>query len=295
MWWSRDKGSLEDRIRKRGLERVADQIKGSVRECIRFKTHPANEDAIARGASKFGGWPDLPEGIEWPGGSATPMLFFAQINTRDLPDFDGRTDLPDDTLLSFFYDAATTPRGYHPRDRGGWKIVPLPLGEPLKRREIVGVNPIQLCAFTARKDTSLPDPASDEVRSWKMEEDEYDAYAALYDGLMPKRFGSGENHQLLGYASTIQGDMHVLCELASQGIYWKTVVGPDFYDDPKWQPVHEAGKEWRLLLQIDSDRRALLNIDGGRLYFYIRNSALRARAFDEAWVVAQINDGSDPP
>ena len=221
------------------------------------------------------------------------MSFFAQINTRDLPDFDGRPELPPATLLSFFYDIATSPRGYHPRDKGAWKILSIPLSETLGRRETAGIAPIQPCVFTVRKDLSLPDPASDEVGTWEMDALEDQDYIALYEGLMPKRFGSGENHQLLGHASTIQGDMHVLCQLASQGIYWKTVSAKIF--EPESQPIHQAAKEWRLLLQIDSDRNARLNIDGGRLYFYIRDSALKARAFDEAWVATQIADGSPPP
>lgn len=120
MWWSRKKDSdkaisLGERIQKRGLERVAAQIIGSARECIRFKTVRANEEAIPLGASKLGGQADLPESTEWPGGDDLPMTFLAQINTNDLPDFEGKSDLPADTLLSFFYDIGTSPGDITPR------------------------------------------------------------------------------------------------------------------------------------------------------------------------------------
>jgi len=299
MWWSRKKDSgntdsLDDRIRKQGLERVGDRIKASARDCIRLKAYAANEEAIPLGATKLGGWPDLPDTTEWPGGSAMPMSFIAQINTSDLPDFDGKSDLPADALLSFFYDIATSPRGYHPRDRGAWKVLAIPFGTPLGRRETRGVAPIKPCVFTTRKDLSLPDPASDEVGTWQMDEYEQSDYVALYEALMPKHAAIGANHQLLGYASTIQGDMHILCQLASQGVYWKTVAGPSLFEE-EWRPMREAAEEWRLLLQVDSDRNALLDIDGGRIYFYIRDSALKARTFDELWVVTQIRGGSPLP
>jgi uncharacterized protein YwqG len=291
MWWSRDTGSLEERIRKRGLERVADRIKASVRDCIRLKAHQATEEAIPLGASKLGGQADLPEKTEWPGGEMTPMSFFAQINTTDLPDFEGKSDLPSDTLLSFFFDVGTSPRGYHPKDRGGWKVLATPRG-PLVRRGVGIAAPVRPYVFTTRKDLSLPDPAADEVGSWELNRKEENAYVALYDSLVPDYRAIGEHHQLLGYASTIQGDMHVLCEFASQGIYWRTVAGT--YTDPKWQPFRDAGGEWRLLLQLDSDTQWRWLTDG-RLYFYIRNSALKAHAFDDVWAIVQTRGGSDPP
>jgi hypothetical protein len=168
MWWSRNSGSLDDRIRKRGLERVGNLIKASTRDCVRLKTHRAREEDIPLGASKLGGQADLPESTEWPGGEKTPMSFFAQINTSDLPDFDGQQDLPSDTLLSFFFDLGTSPRGYHPKDRDGWKVLATPRSASLVRRGVGIAAPVRPCLFTARKDLSLPDPASDEVGTWDM-------------------------------------------------------------------------------------------------------------------------------
>jgi uncharacterized protein YwqG len=293
MWWSRDTGSLDERIRKRGLERVAGQIKASARDCIRLKAHQARDEAIPLGASKLGGQADLPESTEWPGGDDLPMSFLAQINTNDLPDFKDKSELPADTLLSFFYDIGTSPRGYHPKDRGGWKVLATPRST-LVRRGIDYEAPYNPCLFTARKDLSLPDPASDEAGTWNLSPKEFKAYTAFYEGLMPRHEANGENHQLLGYASTIQGDMHVLCHWASQGLYWRTAAAA--VADTEWPSIQQAAADWRLLFQIDSDSNAALQIlEAGRIYFYMRDSALKAHAFEEAWAVVQKRGDSVPP
>ena len=121
------------------------------------------------------------------------------------------------------------------------------------------------------------------------------AYIALYDSLVPDYRAIGDYHQLLGHASTLQGDMHVLCEFGSQGHYWRTVART--YEDPKWQPLRDAGRrDWRLLLQLDSDENVPWRwLIDGRTYFYIRDSALKAGVFDEVWAIAQTRGGSDPP
>jgi hypothetical protein len=304
MWWARKKDSgntdsLDDRIRKHDLERVAAPIKASARECVRLKAHTVSEEGIIPlGASKLGGRADLPDETEWPGGSAAPMAFLAQVNTSDLPAFAGQADLPADTLLSFFYDLGTSPRGYHPRDRGGWKVLATHRSaSPLKRREIPGLPMYRPCLFTARKDLSLPDPASFQVGTWGLKEDEYEYndYTALYERLTPKHAANGEHHQLLGYASTIQGDVHVVCHWASQGLYWRSAVA-NFSSVEELRPIIEVASEWRLLFQVDSDDRAFLKIpNAGRLYYYIRDSDLKAGAFDQVWAVVQIRGGSEPP
>lgn len=295
MWWSRDKGSLDERISRRKLQRVADRIKGSVRECIRFESEIArNEDNIPVGATKIGGRADLPASTPWPGGDPTPMTFIALIDTSKLPPFNGRADLPADTLLSFFFDLGTSPRGYHPKDRSGWQVLATPLGTPLVRRGEGIASVYTPCVLKPWKDLSLPDPASDEVGAWGLDSREDDAYIGLWKGLMPAHAEDGENHQLLGYASTIEGDLHILCELASTGIYWRT-VGPKVYE-PEMEPLRNAATEWRLLLQIDSDKRADFRmLNAGRLYFYIRDRALKAGAFDEAWAVVQTRGARNLP
>jgi uncharacterized protein YwqG len=84
MWWSRDTGTLDDRIRKRART-GRDQIKQAPETAYVSRHTRARESAIPLGASKLGGQADLPESMEWPGGDSTPMSFLRRINNEDLP------------------------------------------------------------------------------------------------------------------------------------------------------------------------------------------------------------------
>ena len=211
--------SLEERIKRHGLERIAEQLKASVRQCVRLKAQPTKEEELPPAASKLGGFPDLPRGVEWPQSSGEPLSFIAQINTRALPYCEA--DLPADTLLSFFYDAADFPGGYHPDHRGSWRILATPLNSSFERRrypqQLKKEAQFRACLFTATKDISLPHVEADFIAQWQMTRKEDDAYLELYEALMPGE-KAGLNHQLLGHSNSIQGDMQLLCHLVSQGV-----------------------------------------------------------------------------
>jgi len=258
--------NLEERLRSHGLGRLAQAILTSARECVRLKAEESDEDEIPIGSSKLGGQPDLPAGVQWPSWEDGPLSFIAQFNTNELPDFADKGLLPEGTLLSFFWD--TDAMDFGPEHKECFRVIATPLGTTLARMpfpaQLSGEGRFTACQLAARKSISLPEWDSAIAESWGMTEDESTAYVeGPYEALMPGD-KTGQHHQVLGYAQTIQGDMQ------------------------HGKPFDEAS-DWRLLVQIDSDDEAEMNfVDGGRLYFWIRESDLRAGKFDRTWLTVDF-------
>lgn len=63
---------------------------------------PTQRKGPATGSSRFGGWPDLPAGAEWPRWQQRPMAFLAQINLAEAHAVEPSLRLPVAGLLSFF-------------------------------------------------------------------------------------------------------------------------------------------------------------------------------------------------
>lgn len=94
---------LETAIRELSLESVADQIVAAGREC--FYLHLGKQDDGKRiGASRVGGAPDLPTGLDWPHGKKGYLNFIAQVNLCELP-VDSTNDLPHGGMLYLFIES----------------------------------------------------------------------------------------------------------------------------------------------------------------------------------------------
>jgi uncharacterized protein YwqG len=92
-----------------------------------------------------------------------------------------------------------------------------------------------------------------------------------------------------GFPHPIQGDeMELECQLVSHGLYCGDSSG---IPEPGRRRDFATGpKDWRLLLQIDSDDDlGVMWGDAGILYFWIREEDARAARFDQAWVVLQCH------
>lgn len=61
-----------------------------------------DQSEINLGDSKFGGKPDLPKNIEWPKSENEPMTFLAQLNLKQVSEFDIDKTLPNFGMLYFF-------------------------------------------------------------------------------------------------------------------------------------------------------------------------------------------------
>ena len=266
---------------------------------VRLVTKRVPDDRIGVGESRIGGIPDVPAEFEWPRwmpprqrlgllarwrkpAVPTPLGFIAQIDLSSIPSVDD--SLPSSGWLYFFYDRGREPWGFDPADRGCSRVVHV----KCDRSALATADPpsdldpkhiAKPCRVDAVAELTLPGDWP--ILEYGTPADE--AYEALYDDLM--KDGPGR-HRLLGHAQVIQDSMELECQLASNGIY---CGGPKGYQSAKAKVLAEGAADWRLLLQIDSDRDGpgWMWVDAGRIYFWIKREDLYAQRFDDAWLILQ--------
>ncbi|TCD03493.1 DUF1963 domain-containing protein [Pedobacter psychroterrae] len=95
----------------------------------------------------------------------------------------------------------------------------------------------------------------------------------------------GIGYFLLGQPDVIQNEMELECELVTNGLY---CGDPSGYNDPRAEKLRPNAKDWRLLLQIDSNEETeMMWGDVGRLYFWIKEEDLAAKRFENSWCILQ--------
>ena len=255
------------------------------------------------GATRFGGQPDVPSDFIWPtymGESydhvvkERPLSFLAQFNCADFAKYDTEHLLPDHGLLSFFYELDYMCWGFDPKDRGCARVYwfedisALSAAEfPADMEEdfimpMVKIVLSQKPSYPSWQDftEAFPDDDDDEAFNTAWEEltgeDEDD---------LPDR------SQLLGWADVIQNSMFEECDIASKGYYlgnpegWRKIP-----KDIRQEAEQTAKDRWMLLLQLDTvecDDFELMFGDCGHIYFYITKEDLKARRFDNIWLILQ--------
>lgn len=263
---------------------------------IRLSTRRVADERIERGASRIGGTPDVPPGWDWPlwapkkipefrshPGHSAPLGFIAQIDLAALPRFDDA--LPDQGWLYFFYDRYCEPWGFDPDDRGACRVL-YATGD--RSRLLRAELPSDLekehraypCAVEARLDLTIAQ-SPDEL---DCRTPAFETYFRVIDEFAAER--GPTQHRMLGPAQNIQGEMELECQLVSHGIYCGNADG---YESARAQKLREGARDWRLLLQIDTDEEGpgWMWGDLGRIYFWIKQQDLRALQFDKAWLIFQ--------
>lgn len=228
-------------------------------------------DTDAPGFSKIGGRPELPAGAEWPRASGAPRAFVAQVDLREVSIAAGLDWLakegrlyffkasngfgfPDDTLV-LFSNEPSGPEAAPPDDLHRKYRFP-------ERR--VGFKPI-------RSFPSL-DWLDVDTHSLELSGDELDILADAPTA----EIGKSPLHQIAGFPAEIQGgQMQMACEYLARGLERD-------WSRPPPEDIVRASKQWRLLLQIDSDQALKMNWgDGGMLYVFIREQDARAGDFSK--------------
>jgi hypothetical protein len=252
------------------------------------------------GASKLGGLPDLPIDVrwphaKWPGYEHEPLAFFGQIALAELDTaiWPGRRN----GLLSFF--CSQSPDDYGVDSGGAARVLHLAAGTELERREPPRElsDELQLaeCPVAARPEVTLPTIAVDVADvlapfgfGWDRPRDgQEDAYDELQQRLAEAQGFSvhrpdgswAEQHRLLGWPRHVQEDVLpslVLMHFNDNRIEHKTA------------DLQRHAADWRLLLQIDSDRRLGASFgDGGRLFFGVPADDLDSGRFDRVQAISQ--------
>jgi uncharacterized protein YwqG len=231
--------------------------------------------AVAPGASRLGGLPELPQGFPWPVREGKPMQFLAQINCAQIQQYREHTLLPDEGTLHFFLE-----------EDGSESLVTL-------TSNAVPLLPVQAPAGASSPNFIIPQfpvefaliptfPHSETKEFEAMISDDaeaeiffstHDAWARKY---LETQYGdNGARHQIGGYPEAIQGDVWTECEMISNNHIAST-------NKTLWEQAAANARRWRLLLQFDTDDD--MNVmwgDAGTIYFCIREDDLRAGKFDK--------------
>lgn len=106
---------------------------------------------------------------------------------------------------------------------------------------------------------------------------------SLAAGLYPE---DRPQHRIGGFPSELQGDSLALA--AEQSL---ETVDYSRFDDPEalTKATAMAARRWRLLLQIDHDRDAGIDLSGGRLFFLVRPQSAQAGDFSAVWMLMEYD------
>lgn len=249
------------------------------------------------GCTRFGGRPLVPEGFEWPYYEGEdyldeevkrrPLSFFAQFDLSEISQYDTDGVLPPSGMLTFFYDYETLRWGFDPKDKGCAKVY-LFEGE-LSAAEFPNDLP-ERGRFPGMSISARAERSYQSYEDFLVQRDprrllweEYESAERILGIKDP-----GSRSKLLGWADPIQGNMTRECELVSRGYYlgsgWDDVKPRDRQEAEQW-----ANRDWLLLFQLDCILKdyELEFGDGGRIFFYIRREDLKARNFDNVWLILQ--------
>lgn len=274
---------IKERLLASPLAPEADAILATLRPSIRLTARRSAMDIIPLGGSRFGGVPDLPDGMPWPEHAGSRLDFLAQIDLWEAAQAFSLPGIPGEGWLAFFYDAEKQPWGFDPKDAGGWSVIYFQ-GEPASLRRSKTMPIFAPCMLYMEHECCLPDGFDNMVGV-----DCRDIVRAeFYDELLAEIRDRDERseHRLGGHPTIIQQDMRFECQLASNGLY---CGGPPDKKDPRIETLKPGVADWDLLLQIDLDEEGpgWMWGDSGMIYYWMRRQDLALRAFDKAWLILQ--------
>jgi uncharacterized protein YwqG len=263
------------------LGALVEGLRPLVRPAVRLGTRPASDFRL--GQSRIGGAPDLPADLAWPSHEGQALTFLAQVDLAEVSALLPDSRLPPDGHLWFFY-SSEQPWGFDPKDAGGSLVIYRPAATPLVHAPPAD-GAFAPCALELTVFDDIPDLDDDHPLLPLLDEWEQERYFTVRGYLSSG--GRGPGHKLLGYADAVQGPMALECQLVTNGLY---CGDPSGYEDPRAKELASGSREWRLLLQIDSDDSAqMMWGDSGRLYFWIREEDLDQARFDRAWTILQCH------
>lgn len=246
---------------------------------MRARLHRMSRPALKLAATnqprftKIGGAPDLAGGMRWPLGVDGPRAFLMQIDLREARTAGGPDWLPPSGALYAFLDPAEFLSGNEVRIRFttelGLKARPFPHDLPEDQR------------FMERR-LGMTAAASTPSFAWL----DIAPAAMLRHSLKDVLKAScpvTPDHRLGGYPAELHpGQLALECEHLSQDFEGSV------YDHEPSDDLRRAAEDWRLLLQIDTDRDLGLEYgDRGRFYVFIREEDARRGHFSKTITISQ--------
>lgn len=211
------------------------------------------------------------------------MAHLARMDLAEIRAAGGPDWLPAEGRLHVFLDMGVQAQDFEPEQPGAcivrWETGDAPPLSPpadLKPRSRIAPFPLTFQSRISHADERVD---IDWKRLTRDEERTLDA--AILGFLSPE-----PAHQIGGYPGNLQGDvMEIQCAAAS-------ARGGDIRnlgDEDPTPADFAAARDWRLLLQVDSDPAAGFDwIQNGRLYFWVHEAEARAGDFSRVFVLAQF-------
>ena len=230
------------------------------------------------GFSKLGGDPELAEGMGWPSDEDGPRTFLAQIDLGAFRPHGGPDWLPMEGRFSAFYNpdrngCADMVRILYSTDPSGPPTQPPP---GAKWR-----YPERRVAFMLLNSAPSVDWLGVDWFGLDLDIEDFHAdIAELVNTPPPDEL----QQRIGGYPDEIQnGRMPLECEHIARGL-------PPPNSEADVPPaIERACRQWRLLMQIDSDPALQMNFfGGGRLYIFIREQHARKGDFSKTVTLAQF-------
>lgn len=228
-------------------------------------------EALPRGASRFGGVPDLPPGDAWPERDGVPMEFIAQVRLADVAAAGGDERLPAEGSLLFFYNSqwSTSDQG----DDGCCAVL-----------------------FHEGPDDALVRTPPPRVE-WKSEFAEVTQFAPFVHGVAALSFTrqltvpGGVSPFVTGPLAEIWQDFTAEHHAALSGqtapYHENFLLG--YVDEQDYVDAHANGTDDQLLLQVDSEDAAELQFgDCQKLFFLLTRAELAARDFSRVRVYSML-------
>lgn len=223
--------------------------------------------------SKIGGYPELPAGAAWPSGKDGPLAFVCQLDLEVLR-AEGQFDwLPDSGRIYLFFDDALN------GEAGCGKIIfshERPGAEQLPPRAVAKDRRFAERRVAFKRIKSFPS------EDWLGEAWPAEFSETALETLKAADIGDQPDHRVGGYPDEIQNSQMALeCEHLHRGLNYD-------YRTPPPDDIRQASRQWRLLMQIDSDSDLKMNWwDGGRLYVFARARDLKRGDFSKTVTITQ--------
>ena len=286
---------MTDAEKKQIIAKLMEIAKNEIR-----LTYSMPDEKLSLCSSRIGGCPAVPAGFVWPEYTGEgydgevkcrPLSFMAQINLKDVTEYDTEGILPKTGILSFFYEQISMSWGFDPKDKGSARVYYFPDETELTLRDIPESMDeeciIPELAVTFESHISLPEFSESPEICHDLDWDDYDE-CRQECGYENDEWG--DRTKLLGYPDTIQNPMEEECETVTRGFRQGSPEDAEKVTAEEKEDIRCKAKEWIPLFQmgtIETDDREFMFGDCGHLYFWIRKSELQQCNFDNVWLILQ--------